>query len=388
MSGGTRPRILINGISARYGGGRVILDGLLSSISRLEESRYRYVVITAGCSSEYDWVDHEHIKILEVPSWMKRTVFQTFFYLVFFPRLISRNRISVILNLADITVRSRIPQVYFFDWAYLVYPRSVVWRRMRTADFLFRRIKARLILNQIRHVDLIIAQTDLMGSRLRRLLGRARICTIPTPVQKTDSGPDLDFNLPGKRFKLICLTNYAPHKNVEILVEVAKELRHRKAICTIITTLDDRSPPVHSMLTAIEAEGLSEWLLNIGRVESRAVHALLSQGNALLLPTLLESYGLPYFEAMAAGIPIITSDLDFAKAACGEAAFYFDPFSSTSIADAITEAADDPADCIRKTALGSKILEQIPEWGEFTARIERIFDNVHTNASLHGTIDD
>ena len=51
----------------------------------------------------------------------------------------------------------------------------------------------------------------------------------------------------------------------------------------------------------------------------------------MILPTLLESFSATYIEAMFHGKTILTSDLDFARDVCGEAAFYFDPLNPQSI---------------------------------------------------------
>jgi glycosyltransferase involved in cell wall biosynthesis len=53
------------------------------------------------------------------------------------------------------------------------------------------------------------------------------------------------------------------------------------------------------------------------------------------LPTLAESYGLVYLEALACGVPILTSDRDFARWMCQNLAQYFDPLDASSIVDAI-----------------------------------------------------
>lgn len=58
-------------------------------------------------------------------------------------------------------------------------------------------------------------------------------------------------------------------------------------------------------------------------------------GDALLMPSLLESFSGTYLEAMHFGLPILTSDLDFAREVCHDAALYFDPWDTASIRDAI-----------------------------------------------------
>jgi glycosyltransferase involved in cell wall biosynthesis len=49
----------------------------------------------------------------------------------------------------------------------------------------------------------------------------------------------------------------------------------------------------------------------------------------------LESFTGTFVEAMHYGLPILTSDLDFARHVCGDAAIYFDPWDPGSIKEAI-----------------------------------------------------
>ena len=69
---------------------------------------------------------------------------------------------------------------------------------------------------------------------------------------------------------------------------------------------------------------------------------LYAQVDAVVLPTLLESFSATFVEAMALGVPIITSDRDFAHAICGDAAVYVDPTSPAEIAAAINDLARKP----------------------------------------------
>lgn len=50
---------------------------------------------------------------------------------------------------------------------------------------------------------------------------------------------------------------------------------------------------------------------------------------------LLECFSANYPEAMKMNLPILTSDLSFAREVCGEAALYFDPTDELDIFDKI-----------------------------------------------------
>jgi len=57
----------------------------------------------------------------------------------------------------------------------------------------------------------------------------------------------------------------------------------------------------------------------------RQMNALLRGARALLLPSFAEGYGMPVAEALAAGIPVLCSELPALREAGGEAPDYLDP---------------------------------------------------------------
>jgi glycosyltransferase involved in cell wall biosynthesis len=90
--------------------------------------------------------------------------------------------------------------------------------------------------------------------------------------------------------------------------------------------------------------------------------------HALCLPTLLESFTATYVEAMHFRRPILTSDLDFAHAVCGDAALYFDPWSPESIRSAIERLRVDSALADDLVARGSARLARLfRSWEEIAA---------------------
>lgn len=79
------------------------------------------------------------------------------------------------------------------------------------------------------------------------------------------------------------------------------------------------------------------WLRNVGKVEPSECLKIYEQSDALFFPSLLESYGLPLVEAMVLGLPVVCSDLPYARWLCEEQAIYFDPSSPTAAWQAILE---------------------------------------------------
>ncbi len=77
-----------------------------------------------------------------------------------------------------------------------------------------------------------------------------------------------------------------------------------------------------------------------GTVPDREVRRLLAGARALLLPSFAEGYGMPVAEALAAGVPVICSDLAALREAGGDVPDYLDPLDGPAWGRAIAEHAD------------------------------------------------
>jgi glycosyltransferase involved in cell wall biosynthesis len=85
----------------------------------------------------------------------------------------------------------------------------------------------------------------------------------------------------------------------------------------------------------------SNNVINLGPQKIEDCPELYIRSDALFLPTLLETYSANYPEAMIMNKPIITSNLDFAKDVCKDAALYFDPLAPQDIANKIIQLNED-----------------------------------------------
>ena len=63
---------------------------------------------------------------------------------------------------------------------------------------------------------------------------------------------------------------------------------------------------------------------------------------ALVYPSLWEGFGLPIVEAMACGTPVITSKGSGTEEVAGDAAILVDPKSTSALADAVRQLAEQP----------------------------------------------
>lgn len=102
---------------------------------------------------------------------------------------------------------------------------------------------------------------------------------------------------------------------------------------------------------------------------------LYTKALAYVFPSLMEGFGLPPLEAMAYGLPVISSNASCMPEVLGDAAVYFDPNSPTSIAAAIERTVNDA------TMLGSlrqKGYEQVKKysWEQMARQTHAIYTSV------------
>jgi len=329
-------RVLLNGLNSTTGGGKSILDNYLSLLEESDNNDTYFVLVSDA--EEYQRFSNNHVEVVDIKWFFKISFLFPITYKYVLPRLIKSLRIDVIFNLADIPIPiSGVRQVFLFDWPYAVYPESSVWKSMDLKSFVVRKVKLKFFSYYLKYITVMIAQTETIKNRLIRLYGARDIIVVPNAVTLEHSNTENYFNFSMPKGKLLlCLSHYYPHKNFEIFIPLAKAIKRLALDYKIIVTIEaSHHQKAKEFLKQVKHFGLSDIIYNVGVVEMGDVPSLFQQCDALLMPTLLETYCLPYVEAMQNRRLIITSDMDFSRDVCGDAGIYFDPLDHRSILESI-----------------------------------------------------
>ncbi len=149
----------------------------------------------------------------------------------------------------------------------------------------------------------------------------------------------------GERY-LLYVGGLSPHKNLLRLIEAfARSGLAARGLRLVL--VGDTSDVFHTHVPALR-EAVAAWSLNdcalfTGFVPDDALVHLYNRALALVQPSLMEGFGLPPVEAMACGIPVLSSTAGSLPEVVGDAGLFFEPTDLDQIAAAIRRIHDEPA---------------------------------------------
>jgi glycosyltransferase involved in cell wall biosynthesis len=379
-------KILVNAATLRHAGGRSVGLNFLRAVHSLAPADE--VLLVAPFGYGYEDLSLGQIRLRLIPAALQRFWVRPYLDQFWFQRQIEAFQPDVIFSMGNVALPTSLPQLVLLHWPYAVYPKSEVWKLMDVKSRLLRRVRVWQFKASLRYASAIAVQTETMKKRLQALYGWSDgVHVVPNAVSLPSSSSASNLWHPpasigeGKRL-LLCLSRYYPHKNLEVLLDVAHQFKEQGAPFVILTTLSsEHHPKAVQFLSDVERRELQGTLVNIGPVPMAQVPSLYGAVDGLLLPTLLESFSGTYAEAMFYRVPVFTSDLDFARDVCQEVAFYFDPKDASDIVSTISRAFQDEAALEKRRATGNELVTQMPTWHDIAARYLEILHQLPQQAS-------
>lgn len=373
-------RIAVEAVALRSAGGLSVATNFLSTLR--EDSRGCDIDAFVPQNAGYKALESPQLRIHLVPAMFQKNWLRPMMDRLWLARRIAERRPDVVFAMGNMALPAQVKQVVLFHWPYAIYPESEAWKRMSWKDRLARRSRLRAFRRRLRYAEAVVTQTHTAARRLSSLFpGSYRTVVIPPAVSLIgrESANELrpDFGLPKKRIKLLCLTRYYPHKNLEVLLPLAEQVARQAQPFAIITTLSpDQHPGARRFLERVRTRRLETIIHNVGPVGMEEVPSLYRATDGLLLPTLLESFSGTYAEAMYWKRPIFTSDRDFARDVCGNCAFYFDPLSPESILDTVQEAFRDERLLADRVEQGHERVLRLPDWSAVADQYIDLFEEI------------
>jgi glycosyltransferase involved in cell wall biosynthesis len=150
---------------------------------------------------------------------------------------------------------------------------------------------------------------------------------------------------------ILYLGTLEPRKNVERLIEAFVQLKTGKQINEKLVISGIKGWGYQSIFDKVASLGIEKEIIFTGFVPNEFLPFLYNGASAFVYPSLYEGFGLPLVEAMACGVPVVTSNISSLPEVAGDAAILINPYSVDELADGIWRILSDEElrhQCIKK----------------------------------------
>jgi glycosyltransferase involved in cell wall biosynthesis len=295
---------------------------------------------------------------------------------------------DVLFSFANIgPAKPWVPQVVFVQQ-----PNAFFDEGIPNKEFLMRlRMKfiRRKILAGAKRSNAVIVQTEAMSKRMLiyapQLNGRIHVIPsgIRTPSLKPMIRPEKKALIDSaSRPRLIYVSHPSEHKNHINVVKALPSIMKFFPNTQLLLTLEKSDPPnaryatlIQEIARATRGNGVDKNLVWLGILTPDEVNYALVNCDLLVFPSLAESFGLGLVEAMAAGCPIVASDLPYARDVAREAAVYFDPTNPDDISQVVISTLSDSERLMQMKEKGLGLKEQY-SYQQISQRIAALIESV------------
>jgi glycosyltransferase involved in cell wall biosynthesis len=236
-------------------------------------------------------------------------------------------------------------------------------------------IQARCEKLHIRRADLIIAPSEYSAGRIRDLYGSDKeVGVVPEPIDLASWKNLLERNpaQPETRnFTVLTVCRFYPRKRLDVLLKAAARLHSRipSLELRIVGDGPDRRR-LKSLCSELGLDPVVHWLGNISQKELVAEY---NRCHMFCLPSVQESFGIVFLEAMASGKPVVAARAASAPEVVRHG-ILVEPENEVALAEAIEQLYRDPE---LRTSLASAAAEWVSRFdaptiaAEFVRQVSR-----------------
>ena len=249
--------------------------------------------------------------------------------------------------------RAKAPHLVGFALPRLLYDRDGAMPRETLREWLGDLVRGMLF----RQADHLVVETEAAQTRLSSRVGIPRQCISVIP-----NGPNPllrplpeTTRAPGGRFAVLVPSAYYRHKNLEIVPLVAAAISKCAPGLDVVfrLTLSAHCADWLRIKSQADTLGVGALVETLGVVKITDLARAYHEASAVYLPTFWEVSTAVYPESFLFRRPLVTSDLDFARALCGKGALFVSPRDPEGAAACFVELATSPVLTARMVEAGA-----------------------------------
>lgn len=366
-------RLLVNASNLGPGGATQVADSFCCSLNRFSDIQFVVVLTPSMKSIAKKIADYQNVKTV---VYQMHNNWRTYIFArdKFLDDLVKKERIDIVFSVfAPTWWTPRIPHLCGFALAHLVMPESPYFKMLPFKKKIKQKLENKILtFFYWRCSKYYYTENPMVSERVQKLLHCKHVYTVTNYYNQVFDQPEYQKykQLPSfDGITMLTITSAYPHKNLSIAIGIAYELKKN---------YPDFKFRFVFTITAAEFPELPKELkgnfLFIGKVDITECPSLYEQCDIAFQPTLLECFTATYPEAMRMSKPIVTTDLEFARGLCGDAAIYYDALSANDAADKIYKLAFDTQLQTELVLNGEK---QLNNFDNYTKRANKFIGLCH-----------
>ena len=185
---------------------------------------------------------------------------------------------------------------------------------------------------------------------------------------------------PGDPLHLVSVAAITPGKGHEILLRALGRLRHRAWRLTCAGSVERHPATVAVVRNTLRADGLEDRVAFTGELDAPALSELYDSADLFVHATLHETYGMVVAEALARGLPVVSTATGAIPDLVGaEAGLLVRPGDADALVDALSAVLEDDHLRERLAAGARRVRDRLPTWDEATDKIAAALARLETN---------
>ena len=369
-------RILLNAVAAKMGGAANYIRTLARELA--DENQHEFIFLVPESQAASIREIAPHIRVIASNIAEKSFLQRLWFDQVELPRILRREHIDVLFSTANFAT-------FFCPCRQLLLVRnSLYFSSLYRSNILPHKswtirageaLRRWLVRRSVMASDVVLTPSQAMLDELRTAVEPRAAFVNHYGVDRQRFHPAQKTFAADGRVSLVFTSLYSEHKNLGTLFRALLELESSGQKCRLITTADPAWEKIDNSIRESDrrlADELKrrELIELTGVLAGPALDQLYARGDIFVYPSVVESFGHPLLEAMAAGLPIVAADVPINRELCGDAALYFSPFEAADCAAQIRLLVndDDTRAGLIRNATGQV---QNFSWGKHTSKLLR-----------------
>jgi glycosyltransferase involved in cell wall biosynthesis len=172
------------------------------------------------------------------------------------------------------------------------------------------------------------------------------------------------------------LGNTDPKKNTKGTLKAFSDFLKQTKSDFKLVMLDYDVIELKQLLKEIGDEELINNIVLTGYITNTDLPAIYSLSKIFLYPSLRESFGIPMLEAMACGVPVITSNTSSMPEIAGDAAHIINPYNPLEITQAMIKILEDEK-YYKELCSNGKERKQLFSWNNMAEQVLRLYNEIN-----------